>query len=1068
MKPLSLRLQSFGSYGKETKIDFSRAKQNLFLVTGDTGSGKSTIFDAIVYALYGKTGSVENPREGEELQSQFGEDGKEPFVELEFTEVNGGIEEKYIVKRIPKHVRKKLKGTGEKSVSASVSLIMPDGTEYPQKEANKKLEEIVGLTREQFLQVAMIAQGEFMELLRAKSDDKKVIFRKLFHTGLFQKIVDELASRVKAKGTEIAKIRTICQTYVSQTLIPEGNERGEILEEYKNSIINSKTLNSVEFEGFIHELEMLVRTLESEKVSLEKECEELEKIRDKALGNYRGAENIIKFFDQIDTAQRELKECEENKENASFADEQSRKIREAYEIKAIADKYHMSEKNFSETKAKLSEESGKIQTLRANEEKSKSKYEEESAKLREELERFSKVEERVNSSLETFKEIERVSKGLKECEEKHKQALEEKQKALAAKNLREEEEKRYRARGEELKDAKSREVKYIENRKKMDGFEHDARQLEEKEKYIAKHEAAVEKCRAKYVIIRKKVANKSREYEDIRRSFLDAQAGFIAREQLKEGEPCPVCGSLDHPRPCELVDGADELTREKVETLKEEVDKLKGEQEKAAAEAETSERWLRETKQRHKEDIEGLRNKIVESLNESLKEKAENIQDASSAMAVIAQLKTMIDSYGAKIQSDVKEYEEIQAFLNDEVSKKKIEERLENSKNSEAETSKEKAVLEAALKKLEESKAYENAEEAKDELRNAENVRKQAEDSERKASNGYKAIKTEVDSVSALIERYTKELPELEAEKAERLREYEGILEEKGNLRDSWEELTSAHTLAKAEELRELAESWKRKNEAATKMLKAAKEAVADTERPDLEMLSERCEKADRENREARERLEKCKKYYNTDSEKLESLNESKENRGRILSEYSKISTLYDTLAGKVSGARMDIETFVQRNYLEMVLENANRRFENMSHGQFELRMIDIDKAGEGRTNHGLDLMVYSNVTGKTREVRTLSGGESFMAALSLALGMADVITQNAASVNLDIMFIDEGFGSLDDNSRDQAVRILKEMAGGQRVIGIISHVSELKQQIESQLIVSKDDEGSHTEWQLS
>ena len=168
-----------------------------------------------------------------------------------------------------------------------------------------------------------------------------------------------------------------------------------------------------------------------------------------------------------------------------------------------------------------------------------------------------------------------------------------------------------------------------------------------------------------------------------------------------------------------------------------------------------------------------------------------------------------------------------------------------------------------------------------------------------------------------------------------------------------------------------------------------------------------------------------------------------------------------------MTGSRMDIETYVQRYYLERILHAANRRFQEMSAGQFILRMCDIGKAGEGK-NRGLDLMVYSTVTGKEREIRTLSGGESFMAALSLALGMADQIQESAASVHLDMMFIDEGFGSLDDHSREKAVRVLQDMAEGSKMIGIISHVTELKQEIEDQLIVSKDEEGSHVRWQIS
>ena len=186
---------------------------------------------------------------------------------------------------------------------------------------------------------------------------------------------------------------------------------------------------------------------------------------------------------------------------------------------------------------------------------------------------------------------------------------------------------------------------------------------------------------------------------------------------------------------------------------------------------------------------------------------------------------------------------------------------------------------------------------------------------------------------------------------------------------------------------------------------------------------------------------------------------------------YTQVTGAWDLPMGATLSVFLVIPTlivfFVQRYYLEHILYAANRRFQEMSAGQFELRMYDLEKAGEGK-NRGLDLMVYSTVTGKEREVRTLSGGESFMAALSLALGMADQIQQSSAAINLDMMFIDEGFGSLDEHSRNQAVRVLQEMAEGSRLIGIISHVSELKQEIEDQLLVNKDENGSHVKWQIS
>ena len=191
------------------------------------------------------------------------------------------------------------------------------------------------------------------------------------------------------------------------------------------------------------------------------------------------------------------------------------------------------------------------------------------------------------------------------------------------------------------------------------------------------------------------------------------------------------------------------------------------------------------------------------------------------------------------------------------------------------------------------------------------------------------------------------------------------------------------------------------------------------------------------------------------------------EEREKLSKEASRLEGLYRRLSGKRSGSRMDIETYVQRYFLRRILRNANLRFREMSLGQYELRMIPEGQAGDGR-NRGLDLTVYSYVTGKEREVRTLSGGESFMAALSLAMGMADQIQESSASVHLELMFIDEGFGSLDEHAREQAVRVLRDMSGGGKLLGIISHVSELKQEIEDQLLVTKDAEGSHVRWQIS
>ena len=249
-------------------------------------------------------------------------------------------------------------------------------------------------------------------------------------------------------------------------------------------------------------------------------------------------------------------------------------------------------------------------------------------------------------------------------------------------------------------------------------------------------------------------------------------------------------------------------------------------------------------------------------------------------------------------------------------------------------------------------------------------------------------------------------------------------------------------------------------------MLKAARETIGDRARPDIQALEAARAKAEEELEAAREELARYRDAYKDNSGVYRALAPRMEERAGILQDFTRLDSLRRRLDGNVTDARMDIETFVQRYYLQKILHRANTRFLEMSAGQFELRLVG-EQAGKGR-NRGLDLMVYSTVTGREREVRTLSGGESFMAALSLALGMADQIQESSAAINLDIMFIDEGFGSLDEHSRAQAVRVLQQMAGGSKMIGIISHVTELKQEIEDQLLVSKDGEGSHVRWQVS
>ena len=319
----------------------------------------------------------------------------------------------------------------------------------------------------------------------------------------------------------------------------------------------------------------------------------------------------------------------------------------------------------------------------------------------------------------------------------------------------------------------------------------------------------------------------------------------------------------------------------------------------------------------------------------------------------------------------------------------------------------------------------------------------------------------------SLIDEYVDNIPQEEQVIEERKAAYSSILDEKDLAEHEWKDLVEKYPRTEGEHMQMEVNSHYKKRAAAESLLTSAKEMIGDLVRPADGTARENMLKAQAVYESKAEENGIIREQLKSDRDALNALLPKMDERRKTVDDHTKLDKLYRLVTGKVPGSRMDLETYVQRYYLERILYAANLRFSEMSAGQFELRMYDLDKAGEGK-NKGLDLMVYSSVTGKEREVRTLSGGESFMAALSLALGMADQIQERSAAVNLDVMFIDEGFGSLDDHSRNQAVRVLMNMAGGSKLIGIISHVTELKQEIDNQLVVTKDDEGSHVSWQIS
>ncbi len=1072
MRPLKLTMQAFGSYGKKTAIDFTRPIQNLFLVTGDTGAGKTTIFDAIVFAIYGETGSNANKKDGIELQSQFvhleKESFLEPFVELTFSETAGGQAREYTVRRAPRHVRPKKRGGGFKEESEKVSLTMPDGAEYPQKETDAKLEEIVGLSKAQFMQVAMIAQGEFMEMLRANSNDKKPIFRKLFNTGFFQEIVDELDRRKKEKLSIIGKIRTACQTEAGHLAIPEDYEKAPVLEELKERIFSSEKLSVSDMENLLEELKILCGWLESGKEAAQEKYDEASKIRDEKRDAWARAQSLLMSYKQLDQAEKDLADCAASEEKIEECRRLAGQIEAAYEIKSFHDALIEKEAAVAKIEKTFKDLENKKPRLIAEWEEAAETKNQAEKRLALENEAFTKLSDRVEKSLEILEKIRLAQKDAATKKTKSEEAqTAEKEAKENLSNLKTQEQK-WKSQLEELGEAKMRLLQWEQKDKQAQELQANVDNIRKKQKDVDNQRKKAGKARQDYEKIRKMTEEKQKEYSEKHNAFLDAQAGYIAKEKLRPGEACPVCGSTDHPQPCALSKEHQNLTREAVDALRRELTLLEDRQSGKATEAGAALDVLREREENLKEAMESLRERMAEEFPAAPEGFQEGGFSLDQAEELLSTWRDSLSQEGETCKKNAAALEEIQNALQG-MEQKKADLKAQEEKAREFAVDAKNALIksETKLQGLEAGKDYPDEKSAREALQGAQEKQQEKQNIYSRAKERAAEAKTAVDHAESLLKRYEKELPEQLEEQTRRRLSYEKFMQEKGVTEQAWKAIVEKHKKTEIKELQKQTEAHNNKKAAAKSAWKTAKEAIQDRERPNPEKLESAKDEAEEKLQAAQKTFRRLEESYKANAGVYEALAPKMAERSRIVQEHAKLESLYSRLAGKVTGARMDIETFVQRHYLEQILSAANIRFQDMSAGQFEFRMREIDKAGTGK-NQGLDLMVYSTVTGKEREVRTLSGGESFMAALALALGMADQIQENSAALNLDILFIDEGFGSLDEHSRNQAVRVLQQMAGGSRLIGVISHVTELKQEIEDQLLVRKNENGSRATWQIS
>ena len=902
MRPLKLTVSGFGPYAGVEVLDLEQlGSSGLYLITGDTGAGKTTIFDAITFALYGEASG--DMRQNTMLRSKYADADTPTFVELIFRY----RDKTYTVRRSPEYERPARRGGGTVTQKPEAELHLPDGKVIAKyRDVTAEITRILGVDRNQFCSIAMIAQGDFLKLLLASTEERQKIFRQIFRTTPYQILQDRLKS-------ESAELNRRCQSIRASLEQSRG----------------------------------LIRCAEE-------------------IPPEATAADTLEFLDRV-IASGVRAESELHTLLAHLTEEHTAcvsRVNQAALRTQLTQKLAMSQSRMLDGKAALAqaEQALNAQLVREAERESLSSA---IAGLEhhlpgyEELNRLIREEASYRASLAREQEDAQI----------RKQKLDSFTAELTAKRVR-------------LDDLKDLPLEQAANETALTALETRLRELSALEIQFGEYRKALDALDAaqgRYRLRAQEDDDAQQHYHRMERAFLDAQAGILARN-LKEGLPCPVCGSVSHPAPAHLPEKAP--TEAQLKKARTAADQTAAAAADASAEAgRWSERVLV-----LKEALDGACMRLLgtESGN-AAPLLADTLAHDKAAQKTLLANRTAIAEKIRQRSAMEAAIPTLEASITD----------LTTQQNRSAQTA---AALEAkqdaanrSLTQTRERLPYPDADTASAALAKLRNDRTALDQALKQAENRLAEVTAGIQRVQGNIDNYSAQLadlPELD-ESAERA-QLQAIADRMGLLRGQATEL-----------------------------------AV----RLDG-------------NRLAREQISRS---------------------GTLLDEtearYRMIRTLSNTANGNLPGKeKLMLETFVQTTFFDRIIARANTRLLVMTSGQYEL--IRRIQPGSGRSQTGLDLDVIDHYNATTRSVRTLSGGEAFKASLSLALGLSEQIQAQAGGIRLDTMFVDEGFGSLDEESLRQAIAALSGLSSGERLVGIISHVSELKERIDRQIIVIKDRTG--------
>lgn len=1042
MKPIKLKMSAFGPYADVETVDFSAFDgKGLFLITGTTGAGKTTIFDAICFALFGETSG--SSRNGEMLRSNFAKPLTRTYVELDFEHRGNSY---HIIRTTSNEVAKK-RGTGSKIENAYAELTGGDITTPLTKtsDVNKKISEIIGLKCDEYRQIAMLAQGEFKKFIESGSEKRSEIFRKIFHTDIYKEFQDKLKTESAEKVEEKKKVCEIIKSKTVSAAIPDDENFAEVKE--KISLYTDRSdLTVIDIEQFLLHLSALIEMQKNGNKAIEKKLKEFEKTileeeKKKAL-----AEEINSKFDTLDNEKLRLEQLLQSKPHY---DEMLKKAENdeklLHSVKPKYDSFAESQNRYNSalTSCKNAEANRKSaeEILKAKQEifLQKKSLESEISKLNEEAGKLRAKEDVYRKYYTLILNLNNYQADLQNSE---KEISDNRKSYSDTENLKAKAEKF-------ISENNDTEQKIFDVKNKITALKDKS----DKAKKLSAEYENLEKINAKLTIAKAECANLAKsatalnnEYNEQHNIYIMNMAGVLA-DTLENEKPCPVCGSLHHPTPAKHSENAPDketldLLKSKCEAAETAVHQKSNEVTRFETEAKSASANVTEFATALEVDTAKFSAEFILQL---LSEQKEQLKSLEAELLNLEKISKQREKCRAEILSLDEKLKKLDLVHTDLIRKNADAKSKYDSAKEETETLKPEIKYSSVEKLLNEAKACSDR---------AEKIKAGID----LAQNELSKAKSDFDGKISAENEMKKQLSTFESELVGKKSELDIVLSE--------------NNITKCPDFNLLTESsvkeLKQKVETFTDSLKKSQATV------------EACEKSvEGKHREDVAEIAKVIADYNSQKEIQNNLftdsDRSLHNNQNIYNDVEKlkndfeeklkIADIYENLKKTANGeivsdnSKITFERYIMGSYFEQVLYYANLRFSKMTGGRYE---IVRGESRDKRISAGLEISVRDNFNNKERDISSLSGGESFQASLALALGLSDIIQQRNGGIRLDSIFIDEGFGSLDDDSLASAIETLNDLTGnGNRLVGIISHINELKNSIGNKIEVVGTKSGS-------